>query len=83
MLDVPALRPAGGESKMMLLSPLAPNSVYQADIEYGKIISEWSFQKDQVGRLTKRPLVYRRTVEENTRFYLKNAATSVVCVCVL
>ncbi|PRW60455.1 CYPRO4-like [Chlorella sorokiniana] len=36
------------ERKMNMISPLAGSSMWHADIETGKVISEWKFQKDGV-----------------------------------
>ena len=38
----------GHETKMNMISPLASTSLFHADIETGKVVSEWSFQKDGV-----------------------------------
>lgn len=38
----------GNETKMNMISPLASTSLFHADIETGKVVSEWSFQKDGV-----------------------------------
>eukprot|EP00887_Chlorella_sp_A99_P003933 scaffold11.g3933.t1 len=49
----PTLTPAkailmGGETKMNMLTPEHATSLFHADIETGKVVSEWSFQKDGV-----------------------------------
>jgi hypothetical protein len=36
------------ERKMNMISPLSGSSLWHADIETGKVISEWKFQKDGV-----------------------------------
>uniref|UniRef100_A0A1D2AGF4 Vacuolar import/degradation Vid27 C-terminal domain-containing protein n=1 Tax=Auxenochlorella protothecoides TaxID=3075 RepID=A0A1D2AGF4_AUXPR len=36
------------ESKMAMLTPLRKSNLIQADIETGRVVSEWSFQKDGV-----------------------------------
>ncbi|GAB4822475.1 hypothetical protein N2152v2_009521 [Parachlorella kessleri] len=36
----------GHETKMNMISPLASTSLFHTDIETGKVISEWNFQKD-------------------------------------
>lgn len=39
---------AGAETKMNMISPLQPNRLFHTDIETGKVVSEWTFQKDGV-----------------------------------
>eukprot|EP00878_Enallax_costatus_P015951 GHUV01016724.1.p1 GENE.GHUV01016724.1~~GHUV01016724.1.p1 ORF type:complete len:351 (+),score=96.47 GHUV01016724.1:865-1917(+) len=39
---------ANGETKMNMLSPGDSTRLFHADVEYQKIVSEWSFQKDHV-----------------------------------
>lgn len=36
------------ESKMAMLTPLRKSNLIHADIETGRVVSEWSFQKDGV-----------------------------------
>eukprot|EP00775_Hariotina_reticulata_P006643 gene6643-6868_t len=37
-----------GESRMNMLSPGANTKLFHADVEYQKVVSEWTFQKDNV-----------------------------------
>lgn len=37
-----------GERRMNMLTPDRPDKVLNADLETGKVISEWSFQKDGI-----------------------------------
>jgi hypothetical protein len=40
---------ANGETRMNMLSPACDNTkLFHADVEYQKIVSEWTFQKDTV-----------------------------------
>ena len=40
---------ANGETRMNMLSPGLDNTkLFHADVEYQKIVSEWTFQKDTV-----------------------------------
>jgi hypothetical protein len=40
---------ANGEARMNMLSPaLGSHKLFHADVEYGKVVSEWAFQKDGV-----------------------------------
>jgi hypothetical protein len=36
------------ERKMNMISPLSGTALWHADIETGKVVSEWRFQKDGV-----------------------------------
>eukprot|EP00879_Flechtneria_rotunda_P026492 GHRR01028249.1.p1 GENE.GHRR01028249.1~~GHRR01028249.1.p1 ORF type:complete len:452 (+),score=188.52 GHRR01028249.1:1096-2451(+) len=39
---------ANGERTMNMLSPGASSKLFHADVEYQKVVSEWTFQKDEV-----------------------------------
>lgn len=40
---------ANGETRMNMLSPgLDSTKLFHADVEYGKVVSEWRFNKDEV-----------------------------------
>lgn len=39
---------ANGETRMNMLSPGDATKLYHADVEYGKVVSEWRFNKDTV-----------------------------------
>jgi hypothetical protein len=40
---------ANGETRMNMLSPgLDATKLFHADVEYGKVVSEWRFNKDEV-----------------------------------
>lgn len=39
---------SNAESRMNMLSPGDATKLYHADVEYGKVVSEWRFNKDEV-----------------------------------
>lgn len=39
---------ANGETRMNMLSPGDATKLFHADVEYGKVVSEWRFNKDEV-----------------------------------
>ena len=63
------------ERKMNMISPLSGSSLWHADIETGKVISEWKFQKDGVD-------VAMKDITTENKAAQVGGAGRCACVCV-
>lgn len=67
---------------MNMISPLAGTSLWHADIETGKVISEWKFQKDGVDVAMKDIATENKAAQVRGCVDMCGCACVCVCVCV-